>query len=131
MSLHDESRILIVDDVNTMRMQIKELLKTFGFQHLQTVSNGEEAKLELTKNPYNLVLADWHMEPCDGMALLKHVRQDPALKNLAFVMITAESTKERVMEAIKSGVDDYLIKPLTRVQIETKVYSVLLKRRSE
>jgi two-component system chemotaxis response regulator CheY len=65
------------------------------------------------------------------MALLKHVRQDPALKNLAFVMITAESTKERVMEAIKSGVDDYLIKPLTRVQIETKVYSVLLKRRSE
>lgn len=131
MSLHDESRILIVDDVNTMRMQIKELLKTFGFQHLQTVANGEEAKIELAKNPYNLVLADWHMEPGDGMSLLKHVRQNPALKNVAFVMITAESTKERVLEAIKSGVDDYLIKPLTRAQIETKVYSVLLKRRSE
>ena len=131
MSLHDESRILIVDDVNTMRMQIKELLKTFGFQHLHTVANGEEAKIELAKNPYTLVLADWHMEPGDGMNLLKHVRQDPSLENLAFVMITAESTKERVLEAIKSGVDDYLIKPLTRAQIETKVYSVLLKRRSE
>jgi two-component system chemotaxis response regulator CheY len=131
MSLHDESRILIVDDVNTMRIQIKELLKAFGFQHLHTVGNGEEAKLELTKKPYDLVLCDWHMEPCDGIALLKHVRQDASLKNMAFVMITAESTKERVIEAIKSGVDDYLIKPLTRVQIETKVYSVLLKKRAE
>jgi two-component system chemotaxis response regulator CheY len=131
MSLHDESSILIVDDVNTMRMQIKELLKTFGFQKLTTVSNGEEAKVELSKNSYSLVLCDWHMEPCDGISLLRYVRQDPALKSIAFVMITAESTKERVVEAIKEGVDDYLIKPLTRVQIETKVYSVLLKKRAE
>jgi two-component system chemotaxis response regulator CheY len=131
MSLHDESRILIVDDVNTMRMQIKELLKAFGFQHLSMVSNGEEAKIELAKNPYDLILADWHMEPCDGLQLLKYVRQEPNFKAIAFVLITAESTKERVIEAIKAGVDDYLIKPLTRVQIETKVYSVLLKKRAE
>jgi two-component system chemotaxis response regulator CheY len=131
MSLHDESRILIVDDVNTMRMQIKELLKAFGFQNLAMVSNGEEAKIELTKNPYDLILCDWHMEPCDGLELLKHVRKDTHFKAIAFVLITAESTKERVIEAIKSGVDDYLIKPLTRVQIETKVYSVLLKKRAE
>jgi two-component system chemotaxis response regulator CheY len=71
------------------------------------------------------------MEPCDGLELLRHVRKDPNFKAIAFVLITAESTKERVIEAIKSGVDDYLIKPLTRVQIETKVYSVLLKKRAE
>ena len=131
MSLHDETRILIVDDVNTMRMQIKELLKAFGFQHLAMVSNGEEAKVELSKNSYDLILCDWHMEPCDGLQLLKHIRQDPNFKAIAFVLITAESTKERVIDAIRSGVDDYLIKPLTRVQIETKVYSVLLKKRAE
>jgi two-component system chemotaxis response regulator CheY len=131
MSLHDESRILIVDDVNTMRMQIKELLKAFGFQHLTTVANGEAAKVELTQNSYHLILSDRHMEPCDGLSLLKYVRQDASLKNIAFLMITAESTKEGVIEAIKAGVDDYLIKPLTRTQIETKVYSVLLKKRAE
>jgi two-component system, chemotaxis family, chemotaxis protein CheY len=131
MSLHDESRILIVDDVNTMRTQIRELLKAFGFQHLTMVSNGEEAKVELSKNHYDLILCDWHMEPCDGLQLLKYVREAPNFKAIAFVLITAESTKDRVVEAIRAGVDDYLIKPLTRVQIETKVYSVLLKKRAE
>jgi two-component system chemotaxis response regulator CheY len=112
-------------------MQIKELLKAFGFQHLATVSNGEEAKIELSKNSYDLILADWHMEPCDGLQLLKYVRENANFKAIAFVLITAESTKERVVDAIRAGVDDYLIKPLTRVQIETKVYSVLLKKRAE
>jgi two-component system chemotaxis response regulator CheY len=130
MSLHDESNILVVDDVNTMRTQIKDLLIGFGFKNVDTVANGEEAKKALGSKSYHLVLSDWHMEPTNGMDLLKHIRTVPSLKPVAFIMITAESTKERVVEAIKSGVDDYLVKPLTRAQIETKVYTMLLKKRS-
>ena len=130
MALHDESNILVVDDVNTMRTQIKELLIGFGFKNVTTVANGEEAKVALTSKPYHLVLADWHMEPTNGIDLLKFVRGSPALKQIAYVMVTAESTKERVVEAIKAGVDDYLVKPLTRAQIETKVYTILLKKRT-
>lgn len=130
MSLHDESNILVVDDVNTMRTQIKELLIGFGFHNVDTVANGEEAKAALTSKTYHLVLSDWHMEPTNGMELLKFVRANATLKPMAFLMITAESTKERVVEAIKSGVDDYLVKPLTRAQIETKVYTILLKKRT-
>ena len=130
MSLHDDSNILVVEDVNSMRIQIKDLLKAFGFKNIITVGNGEEAKAELVSKTYHLVLADWHMEPTNGMDLLKFVRSNPSLKEMAYLMITAETTKERVVEAIKAGVDDYLIKPLTRAQIETKVYSVLLKKRA-
>ena len=130
MSLHDESNILVVDDVNTMRTQIKELLKGFGFVNITTAADGDEAKAELTSKQYHLVLADWHMEPTNGMELLKFVRGNPTLKSMAYLMVTAESTKERVVEAIKAGVDDYLVKPLTRAQIETKVYTTLLKKRS-
>src|SRR6185437_2163505 len=130
MSLHDESNILVVDDVNTMRTQIRDLLRGFGFQNVTLVANGEEAKVALNAGPIHLILCDWHMEPTDGMALLKYVRTQPTIKNIAFLMVTAESTKELVMEAIKGGVDDYLVKPLTRAQIETKVYTVLLKKRS-
>jgi two-component system chemotaxis response regulator CheY len=130
MSLHDDSNILVVDDVNTMRTQIRDLLKAFGFKNITTVANGEEAKAELIVKTYHLVLADWHMEPTNGIELLKFVRAHPALKGMAFLMVTAESTKERVVEAIKTGVDDYLVKPLTRAQIETKVYTVLLKKRT-
>ena len=130
MALHDESNILVVDDVNTMRTQIKELLIGFGFKNVNTVANGEEAKVALSASQYHLILADWHMEPTNGMELLKFVRGNPSLKGIAYVMITAESTKERVVEAIKAGVDDYLVKPLTRAQIESKVYTILLKKRT-
>jgi two-component system chemotaxis response regulator CheY len=113
-----------------MRAQIKELLVGFGFRNIDIVANGEEAKAALTSKSYQLVLSDWHMEPTSGMELLKFVRANSNLKSIAFLMITAESTKERVIEAIKAGVDDYLVKPLTRAQIETKVYTILLKKRT-
>jgi two-component system chemotaxis response regulator CheY len=129
MSLHDETNILVVDDVNTMRVQVKELLKGFGFSNINAVANGEVAKIELTTKSYQLVLCDWHMEPTNGIELLKFVRSHPSLKGMAFIMVTAECTKENVILAVQAGVDDYLVKPLTRTQIETKVYVTLLKKR--
>jgi two-component system chemotaxis response regulator CheY len=127
--LHDEVSILVVDDVNTMRMQIKELLKSFGFKNITVASNGEEAKQFLEVNSYQIILCDWHMSPTDGMELLKYVRLNRDWKELCFVMVTAEGTKECVVGAIKAGVDDYVVKPLTRSQIESKVYGVLLRKK--
>ncbi len=127
--IREEVAILVIDDVNTMRIQIKELLRSFGFRSITACANGEEAKKQLESSLFQLVLADWHTSPCDGMELLKFVRSHPVLKNLAFVMVTAENTREKVLEAIQAGVDDYLVKPLTPVQIQNKVYGVLLKRK--
>jgi two-component system chemotaxis response regulator CheY len=126
--LREEVGILVVDDVNTMRVQIKELLVSFGFRNVTLAGNGEEAKSILAANPIHLILADWYMTPTDGIELLKHVRSTDKLKAIPFVMVTAEGTKEKVVEAIKSGVDDYLVKPLTPVQIQNKVYGVLLRK---
>lgn len=126
--LREEVGILVVDDVNTMRVQIKDLLKTFGFKKITLASNGEEAKGFLEAEPIHLILCDWHMAPVDGMEFLKYVRAHDTHKGTAFVMVTAEGTKEKVVEAIKSGVDDYLVKPLTPVQIQNKVYGVLLRK---
>jgi two-component system, chemotaxis family, chemotaxis protein CheY len=126
--LREEVGILIVDDVNAMRVQIKELLKSLGFRKVMLAANGEEAKQIIAVEPPHLMLVDWHMAPCDGMELLKYVRAHRLHKEVAFIMVTAETTKERVMEAIKSGVDDYLIKPLTPIQIQSKVYGILLKK---
>jgi two-component system chemotaxis response regulator CheY len=68
------------------------------------------------------------MTPTDGLEFLKHVRSQEQTKNIAFIMVTAEGTKEKVVEAIKTGVDDYLMKPLTLEQIETKVHKVLIRK---
>jgi two-component system chemotaxis response regulator CheY len=126
--LREEVNILIVDDVNTMRVQVKDLLISFGFRNITTAENGDLAKVALSSKDFHLILCDWHMTPVDGMEFLKHVRGQPQTKNIAFIMVTAEGTKEKVVEAIKAGVDDYLIKPLTLDQIETKVHGVLARK---
>jgi two-component system chemotaxis response regulator CheY len=127
--LREEVNILVVDDVNTMRVQIKELLQGFGFRSVKLAQNGQEAEQVLASEPVHLVLCDWHMEPTNGIDLLKHMRSKDNLKDVAFVMVTAESVKEKVVEAIKAGVDDYLVKPLTVEQIQSKVYGVLTRRK--
>jgi two-component system chemotaxis response regulator CheY len=126
--LREEVGILVVDDVNTMRVQIKDLLRQFGFRKVTLANNGEEAKAYLESEPIHLIMCDWHMTPVDGMEFLKYVRAHDTHKTTAFIMVTAEGTKEKVVEAIKSGVDDYLVKPLTPTQIQNKVYGVLLRK---
>jgi two-component system chemotaxis response regulator CheY len=127
--LREEVAILVIDDVNTMRVQIKDLLKSFGFRKVTLASSGEEAKAAIETETFNLILCDWHMAPTDGLEFLKYIRSHDTYKGVPFVMITAESTKERVVEAIKTGVDDYLVKPLTIDQIQNKVYGVLIRKK--
>lgn len=126
--LREDVGILVVDDVNAMRVQIRDLLKGFGFRKIHLAANGEEAKLHLITEPIQLVMADWRMEPVDGLALLRHVRADDQLKDIAFILVTAETARERVIEAVQAGVDNYLVKPLTPVEIQNKVYGTLLKK---
>lgn len=126
--LREDVNVLVIDDVNTIRIQIRELLRGLGFRKILVASSGEDAKQIFKKVPIHLVLSDWHMEPGDGLALLQYIRKDPELQNIAFIMVTAENTKEKVMQAIQAGVDDYLMKPLTVQQVQTKVYGVLLRK---
>jgi len=122
--------VLIVDDVQAVRTNVKDLLKSYGFRNITVAANGAEAKHYLTTQKVHLVMCDWHMEVMDGFELLDFVRRGPdaALKDIGFLMVTADSTKEHVINAIKNGVDDYLVKPLTIGQIQDRVAKCLTKR---
>ena len=120
--------VLIVEDVVAMRTRIKDICREIGFASITCVSNGQEAKVAMDVDDYQLILADWYTEPVSGFELLKLIRADQNRKNCAFVMVTAENTRDKVIEAIKSGVDDYLVKPLTAAQLQSKVVSALVKR---
>ena len=126
---HEDVQILIIDDVNSMKVQLKDLLRLFGFRAIYSADNGEEAKELMQTNEFHLVLADWHMEPTNGLQLLQWTRAQSVYNDLAFIMVTADNTKESVIQAIQNGVDDYLIKPLTILQVQNKVYAVLFKRK--
>jgi two-component system chemotaxis response regulator CheY len=122
-------KVLVIEDVRSMRVQLEELLLTAGFRNIKILENGAEAKEYLQISPCDVVLSDWHMFPVSGIELLEWLRKDPKLKSLPFIMISAEKTQNYVMDAIKAGVDGYLIKPISLDQIYTKIIPLLLKRK--
>ncbi len=122
-------QIIIVDDVQSMRIQVKEILKSCGFEKIRSAANGLEALKMMNETPADLLLCDWHMAPMSGLELLREVRGKEPIRKTAFIMLTAEGTKERVLEALQSGLDDYVMKPFTPEHARLKVMGALLKRK--
>ncbi len=121
--------VLIIDDVNAVRAQVKELLRSVGFEKISVAANGLEATHFLENTSIQVVLSDMHMTPMDGMSLLHFVRSHPKYNKIVFIMVSADGTRERVIETIQSGVDDYLLKPLTIDQVQKKLFAQLAKRK--
>src|SRR6476660_1315560 len=83
--------ILVVDDYQTMIRIIRNLLKQLGFEDVDDAADGQQAMSKLKQRQYGLVISDWNMEPMTGYDLLKSVRADDSLKDMPFIMVTAES----------------------------------------
>src|SRR5688572_5891711 len=121
----DSTRVLIVDDMLTMRNLVKAQMRAMGFKVFFEVDNGENGynlllKQHEAKEPIGLVLSDWNMPVLTGLEFLKKTRAQPQFKDLPFLMITAEGEQGQVVEAIKAGVSNYLIKPFTPASIQEK-----------
>jgi two-component system chemotaxis response regulator CheY len=118
-------QILIVDDYKTMLRIIRNLLKQLGFNNVDEATDGSAALQKLRDKEYHLVISDWNMEPMSGMQLLTEVRADTKLKDLPFIMITAESKTENVIAAKQAGVSNYIVKPFNAATLKTKLSTVL------
>ena len=125
MSVDMNMSILIVDDYKTMLRIIRNLLKQLGFNNVDEATDGSMALQKLRDKDYGLVISDWNMEPMTGIQLLREVRADSKLKNLPFIMITAESKTENVVAAKEAGVNNYIVKPFNAATLKTKLSSVL------
>ncbi|MFN4089514.1 MAG: response regulator [Alphaproteobacteria bacterium] len=125
MAVDYSMNILIVDDYKTMLRIVRNLLKQLGFENVDEATDGGMALQKLRDRSYDMVISDWNMEPMTGLQLLKEVRADSKLKNLPFLMITAESKPENVIEAKKAGVNNYIVKPFNADTLKTKLSSVL------
>lgn len=117
--------ILIVDDYKTMLRIIRNLLKQLGFNNVDEATDGASALQKLRDRPYQLIISDWNMEPMSGLQLLREVRADSKLKDLPFVMITAESKSENVIAAKEAGVTNYIVKPFNAATLKNKLTAVL------
>lgn len=118
-------KVLVVDDFPTMRRIVKTLLKQNGFTNFIEAEDGEEAYETLKKNPdIEFIVSDWNMPKMTGIEFLKVVRADPKFKHLPFLMVTAEAEKENIIEAVKSGVSNYVVKPFTGQTLSEKLSKI-------
>ena len=118
-------KVLVVDDYNTMRRIIRNLLGQIGYTDVDEAEDGSQALSKLRKGEFDLIISDWNMEPMSGYELLKEVRADERLKKLPFVMVTAESKTDNVIAAKKAGVNNYIVKPFNAATLEAKINAAL------
>ena len=95
-------KVLVVDDMSTMRRIVKNVLKQIGFSDLTEAENGQDALNKLKADGFGLVVSDWNMPVMQGIDLLRAVRADDELKHLPFLMVTAEAQKENIYRSRSS-----------------------------
>jgi len=117
-------KVLVVDDFATMRRIVKGVLRQLGFSNIIEAEDGSVALNELKKEKIGLIVSDWNMPNMTGLDLLKAVRGDGELKGIPFIMVTAEGQKENVIEAVKAGVTNYVVKPFTPETFGEKLQKV-------
>ncbi|MDH5739945.1 MAG: chemotaxis response regulator CheY [Nitrospira sp.] len=114
-------KILVVDDMVTMRRIVKNILKQLGFANIDEAENGQEALQKLRGDTYGFVVSDWNMPVMTGIDLLRAIRGDEKLKAIPVLMVTAEAQQSNLVEAVQAGVSNYIVKPFTAETLQEKL----------
>jgi two-component system chemotaxis response regulator CheY len=120
-------RVLVVDDFATMRKIIKNVLKQINMDNVVEAENGKHALSVLRSDNIEFIISDWIMPEMTGIEFLKACKEDETIKNIPFVMVTAEAQKDSVLEAIKAGVDNYIVKPFTPEKLKEVIGKTMAK----
>ena len=118
-------KILAVDDSPTMRRIIINTLKRAGFNDVQEATDGRDALAKIKLDKYDFVITDWNMPEMDGLAFVTTLRGEEATKKLPVLMVTTRSVKEDIVEAMKAGVNNYIVKPFTPDTLKAKIEQIL------
>ena len=117
--------IITVDDSSTMRRIIKNTLTKLGFTNVLEAGNGVEGLDVLAKNEVDLIITDWNMPEMDGLTFVKTLRAKEEYKETPILMVTTEAAKEDILTALRSGVNNYVVKPFTPDTLQEKVNKLL------
>lgn len=117
-------KILVVDDMVTMRRIVKNILKQLGFVNVEEAENGQEALQKLRADTYGFVVSDWNMPIMTGIDMLRAVRADEKLKTTPVLMVTAEAQQSNLIEAVQAGVSNYIVKPFTAETLQEKIEKI-------
>jgi len=118
-------KILLVDDSSTIRRMQKTTLAKIGYSDIDESEDGKDALEKMAANNYGLVLLDLNMPVMDGLECLKKIKGNDSLKDVPVIIVTSESDKSKIIEAITAGASNYLVKPFLPDSLQDKIISVL------
>ena len=122
-------RFLIVDDSSTMRRIIINTLNKLGYKECHEAANGREGVERLATTPVDMVITDWNMPEMSGIEFIRAVRANDATKQLPVLMVTTNAAEDDIVEALKAGVNNYVVKPFTPDTIKEKIQAALERSR--
>lgn len=126
-----EISFLIVEDQEFLRKLVRQVLEVFGVEKFSEAADGEAAWKAFRETPSDIVLTDWKMPGMDGVDLTRRIRTDPDSPNpyVPVIMMTAANRRRDVLTARDSGINEYVIKPVSAKAIISRVEAVIERPR--
>ena len=118
-------KALVVDDSAVMRRVLTGALNQCDMETIDQAKDGQEAVDAVETTPYDVVLMDWNMPNMLGIDAVRAIRANG--HTMPIIMVTTEAEKNRVMEALKAGANNYIIKPFEPKAIMGKIQDALEK----
>jgi two-component system, chemotaxis family, chemotaxis protein CheY len=120
-------RFLVVDDSSTMRRIIINTLNKLGHTETHEAANGREGVERLAHTSVDMVITDWNMPEMSGIDFIRAVRANAATKQLPVLMVTTNAAEDDIVEALRAGVNNYVVKPFTPDTMKDKIEAALSK----
>ncbi|HBZ43323.1 MAG TPA: hypothetical protein DEO85_04535 [Maritimibacter sp.] len=111
MSLRDQLRVIVVDDMSTSRGLITQALDGFGVRQVESAADGQTALSKIASWPVHLVISDMNMPGMNGLQLLHALRNAPQTRKVGFLLITGKVEKPIIETGKKLGMNNFLPKP--------------------
>jgi two-component system cell cycle response regulator len=118
------TKILSVDDSRTIRLIVGKAFRPYDVQIVEA-ANGEEGLAAAVREKPDMIILDVTMPVMDGVTMLTKLKENPELKAIPVIMLTAESGRDNVLQIAKIGVRDYLVKPFKEDQLIEKTARIV------
>lgn len=120
-------RILVADNERLIQKLVCNVLVSLGFTNVFVVNSGRQAIDMIAEKPFDLIITDWRMDNLDGIDVIRFVRSSPysPMPHIPIIMLTGNTEGRYVREAINAGVNCYLIKPFSAVQLMKRIRLVI------
>jgi two-component system chemotaxis response regulator CheY len=124
MTINSKSHILVVDDSGAMRSIVRKLLTQLGYTDVDEAPDGAAALAKMNEKLFDLVISDWNMDPMNGQEFLERVRANKKFENLLFIMMTAQSDPDKIIDAKYAGVSSFISKPFSAEALQAKISKI-------